>query len=189
MTEISINNNKDDVWFVYDGECPICTSASRAYRIKEALGNLYTIDARADKNHPIMKEINSLGLNIDQGMVIKFKNTHYHGVEALHIMALLGTNSGLFNRLIPKFITLWLRQRTEIKDFSDTNVHLKMNIGIIPFPKTLSPLGRTEIKDFSDTITRLKMRNGIILYLALRCQTCLNINVGISKISCGRRRR
>ncbi len=32
--------------------------------------------------------------------------------------------------VIPKFITLWLRQRTKIKDFRDTNIHLKTDIGI-----------------------------------------------------------
>jgi transposase-like protein len=36
------------------------------------------------------------------------------------------------NQLIPKFITPALCARLKIKDFQDTNVHLKMNIGIRP---------------------------------------------------------
>jgi len=90
---------KDEVWIVYDGECPICSNVAKAYKIKEAVGILHTLDARENKNHPLMQEINSLNLDIDKGMVIKFQNTCYHGVDAIHIMALLGTNSGLFNKI------------------------------------------------------------------------------------------
>lgn len=92
-------NSENEVWFVYDGECPICKAVAQAYKIKKALGILHILDARKEKNHPIMREINSLGLDLDKGMVIKFKNTHYHAVDALHVMALLGTNSGWFNRI------------------------------------------------------------------------------------------
>ena len=89
----------DDVWFVYDGQCPICSNVAKAYKIKKAVGNLHALDARENKNHPLMQEINALHLDIDQGMVIKFQNTLYHGVDALHVMALLGTDSGLFNKI------------------------------------------------------------------------------------------
>lgn len=92
-------NSADEVWFIYDGECPICASVSRAYKIKKALGNLHILDGRQEKNHPLIKEINALGLDLDKGMVIKFKNTHYHAAAALQVMALLGTNSSLFNRI------------------------------------------------------------------------------------------
>ncbi len=90
---------KNDVWFVYDGDCPICNGAANAFKIKEAVGRLNTVNARTEKNHPVIQEINKLGLNLDDGMVIKFKDTCYHGVDALHVMALIGTNSGFFNRV------------------------------------------------------------------------------------------
>ncbi len=100
MNKISIKSDKKEVvWFVYDGQCPICASTARAYKIKESLGQLNTLDARKEKDHEIMREINSLGLNIDEGMVIKFQNTHFAGADALNVMALLGTNSTLFNRV------------------------------------------------------------------------------------------
>lgn len=88
-----------EVWFIYDGKCPICNGAANAFMIKKALGNLNLIDARTQKNHPIMIEIKNLGLNIDEGMAIKFQNIIYHGADALHIMALIGTNSNFFNKL------------------------------------------------------------------------------------------
>jgi len=90
---------KGDVWFVYDGDCPICSTAARVWRIREAVGNLYLVNARAESDHPVMHEIKAKGFNIDEGMVIKFQDTYYHGANALHIMALLGTDQGWFNRM------------------------------------------------------------------------------------------
>lgn len=90
---------KDAVYFIHDGECPICNGAANAFAIKQAVGNLILIDARTQGGHPVMAEINKLGLNIDEGMVIKLKDTIYHGADALHMMALIGSNSGVFNRI------------------------------------------------------------------------------------------
>jgi predicted DCC family thiol-disulfide oxidoreductase YuxK len=85
------------VWFVYDGECPICTVAANALQIRKAVGILHLVNARAEPGHPLMREIKARGLNLDDGMVIKFENTCYHGADALHVMALLGTGQGWFN--------------------------------------------------------------------------------------------
>lgn len=94
-----MKNSQDQVWFVYDGKCPICQGASNAFALKKTLGTLNLIDARTQQDHVVMKEIQELGLNLDEGMVIKFNDNIYHGSDALHIMALIGTNSGIFNRL------------------------------------------------------------------------------------------
>jgi predicted DCC family thiol-disulfide oxidoreductase YuxK len=90
---------KGDVWFVYDGDCPICTTAAAALRIREAVGNLHLVNAREESSHPLMGKIKEKGLNLDEGMVIKFQDNYYHGADALHIMALLGTGQGWFNRM------------------------------------------------------------------------------------------
>lgn len=91
--------NKEAVWFVYDGQCPLCIMGATHFRVREAIGELQLLDAREQPNHPLMEEINRLGLNLDDGMVIKFKDICYQGADALHVMALLGTNSGWFNRI------------------------------------------------------------------------------------------
>lgn len=88
-----------EVWFVYDGDCPICNTAANALRIRKAVGNLHLINARTDKDHPLMAEIKRKGMNLDEGMVIKFQDTCYHGADALHVMALLGTGQDWFNRM------------------------------------------------------------------------------------------
>ena len=94
-----MKKSKDQVWFIYDGECPICRSAANAFMIKKTVGTLNIIDARTQKSHPVMIEVNNLNLNLDDGMVIKLKNKLYHGADVLHVMALIGSNSGIFNQI------------------------------------------------------------------------------------------
>ncbi|HYN53616.1 MAG TPA: DCC1-like thiol-disulfide oxidoreductase family protein [Methylotenera sp.] len=88
---------KDDIWLVYDGECPVCKTYCKYIRIKDAVGKLHLIDAR--KPSSIMDEITAAGLDIDQGMVVKFKNIIYYGPDAINILTLLSTPSGFFNRI------------------------------------------------------------------------------------------
>jgi predicted DCC family thiol-disulfide oxidoreductase YuxK len=89
--------NTQDVWLVYDGDCPICRPSANALKIREAVGKLHLINAR--EPHPILEEIQQAGLDLDEGMVVKFKNTLYHGADAQHILAMIGTNHGWINRI------------------------------------------------------------------------------------------
>lgn len=90
---------KGDVYFVYDGDCPICTTAANALRIREAVGTLHLINARDGADQPLVREVTERGYDLDAGMVIKFGGRYYHGADALGIMALLGTGVGWFNRM------------------------------------------------------------------------------------------
>lgn len=85
-----------DVWLVYDGECPVCKSYCRYVRIRETVGTLHLVDAR--QPGALMDEITAAGLDIDQGMVLKLAGQLYYGPDAIHMLTLLGTPSGLFNR-------------------------------------------------------------------------------------------
>lgn len=60
---------------------------------------LHTVDARTEKDHPVMLEINRAGLNIDEGMVVKYEGELYHGKKALKLMATLGADTGWMNRI------------------------------------------------------------------------------------------
>ena len=66
-------------------------------QIRETVGNLVLIDAR--EGGPIMEEITERGLDIDQGIVVKVGSELYYGSEAIHVLALMGTNRGFFNQL------------------------------------------------------------------------------------------
>jgi predicted DCC family thiol-disulfide oxidoreductase YuxK len=83
-------------WLVYDGDCPICRRYARYVRLRDAVGELRLVDAR--KPGPLMDEITAAGLNIDQGMVLKFEQTLYYGADAMRMVTLLSTRSGWFNR-------------------------------------------------------------------------------------------
>ena len=85
------------VVLVYDKECPACDNYCRLVRIREDIGDLVLVDAR--EPGPILDEITALGWDIDQGMVLKLEQQLYYGSDAIHMLSLLGTRSGVFNRL------------------------------------------------------------------------------------------
>jgi predicted DCC family thiol-disulfide oxidoreductase YuxK len=87
----------DEVLLVYDKQCPACDYYCNLVRIRESAGRLVLVDAR--DGGPIMDEITRAGLDIDQGMVVKVGGTLYYGADAIHVLALMGTSSGLFNRI------------------------------------------------------------------------------------------
>jgi predicted DCC family thiol-disulfide oxidoreductase YuxK len=90
-------NSAPEVVVVYDKQCPACNYYCNMVRIKESVGRLVLVDAR--DGGPIMDEITAKGLDIDQGMVVKVGEEMYYGSDAIHVLALMGTNKGFFNRL------------------------------------------------------------------------------------------
>lgn len=85
-----------EVIVVYDKQCPACDYYCNMVRIRESVGHLVLLDARAAG--PIMDAITARGWDIDQGMVVKVDDELYYGPDAVHVLALLGTNKGLFNK-------------------------------------------------------------------------------------------
>lgn len=83
---------------VYDGECPMCRHYVRRQRIRQEVGELELIDARQDSE--ARKELSAMGIDLDQGFALQIGDRWYHGSEALHRLTLLGTRSGVFNRLM-----------------------------------------------------------------------------------------
>lgn len=94
-----METEKPDIWFVYDGECPICQMGANLFKVRQAVGKLHTIDARTQKTHPIMSEIQEANLNLDKGMVLKYEGRLYQGDEALIVMADIGDSKDAFNGL------------------------------------------------------------------------------------------
>ncbi|MGB1800165.1 MAG: DUF4166 domain-containing protein [Gammaproteobacteria bacterium] len=87
---------KEGVWFIYDGECPICTHAAHALRIKEEYGVIHLVNARENSSNPLVMEINKRGLDLDDGMVIISGEEYFHGKEALKFMARYGEQKNVF---------------------------------------------------------------------------------------------
>ena len=89
--------NRDDIVLVYDGECPACNAYCQTVNIRESVGVLRIVNARC--NSEVLREITAQGLDIDQGMVLKIGQKLYYGADAIHMLALIGSRSGIFNRL------------------------------------------------------------------------------------------
>ena len=94
---MDIRVKREEILLVYDRECPVCNSYCQVVRIRESVGELRIVDAR--ENSDVMNEITSLGLDIDQGMVLKMGCQLYYGSDAVHTLALIGSRSGIFNRI------------------------------------------------------------------------------------------
>jgi len=88
---------KEEILLVYDKQCPVCDNYCQRVHIRETVGELRLIDARASS--PVMDDITSRGWDIDQGMVLKLGDELYYGSDAIHALALIGSRSGIFNRL------------------------------------------------------------------------------------------
>jgi predicted DCC family thiol-disulfide oxidoreductase YuxK len=88
---------KDDVWIVYDGECPFCSSFVTLYRLRASGRTVHLVDARGG-GMPVA-EIRRLGFDLNAGMVVRYRDHFYWGAEAMNLLAILGSDATLFNRL------------------------------------------------------------------------------------------
>ena len=89
--------NPVEVILVYDKQCPVCDAYCRMVRIGESAGTLRLVNARDAS--AIVDQITANGLDIDEGMVLKVGNTLYYGADAIHVLSLMSSRLGVFNRL------------------------------------------------------------------------------------------
>lgn len=89
--------NEQDIELVYDRQCPVCEFYCQHVAVDASAGRLRRIDAR--ERSAIMEEITALGLDIDEGMVVKVGDTIYYGSDAINALAVRSSRSGIFNRL------------------------------------------------------------------------------------------
>lgn len=89
----------EPIWLVYDGACPFCSAAAQTLRIRQAVGTLHILNARDAEYTPLMAEIHAQKLDLDAGIVVKFEGRLWHGVDAVHLLALIGSEQGWLNRL------------------------------------------------------------------------------------------
>ncbi len=93
-----MSHDSNTYYYVYDGECPLCTDFAKAIRLRDNLKNLELIDAR-NSNSPILEEIKKRKLNLDKGAVFILNNIYYFGKDAPLMVSLHSTNSGFINKL------------------------------------------------------------------------------------------
>lgn len=87
----------DETYLIYDGECPFCSRYVRYSRFREAVGSVRLIDARSDA--PEVRAARERGFDLDDGMLLRLDGRDYHGADCLNRVALMSSDSGLFNRV------------------------------------------------------------------------------------------
>ena len=95
MSDIT-SSPANEVAIVYDGECPFCQQFTRLLRLRANIGRVRLIDARG--GDPLVAEVVKRGYDLDQGMIVTIGDEYYHGAEAMHVLAMLSTRAGWFNR-------------------------------------------------------------------------------------------
>jgi predicted DCC family thiol-disulfide oxidoreductase YuxK len=86
-----------NIVLIYDDDCPVCHAYSQLLRIRRDIGELELINAR--EHSAAMQQVTARGLDIDQGIVLNIGDSWYYGADALHMLALLSSRAGWFNRL------------------------------------------------------------------------------------------
>jgi predicted DCC family thiol-disulfide oxidoreductase YuxK len=95
---IELSRDSDnDVWVVYDGECPLCSRYVLMYRLRKQGQHVHLIDARSE--HPIVGDVRARDLDLNEGMVVRSRDQYYHGSEAMYLLATLAGETTLFNRV------------------------------------------------------------------------------------------
>jgi len=93
MTELS----KQTLYLIYDGDCILCSNTAQAMKIKKSVGQIELINAR--ETNPLVKEALDKGYDLNEGIVVKYNGQYFYGADAVHFLALIGSDSDLFNRI------------------------------------------------------------------------------------------
>lgn len=88
----------EGVTIVYDGDCPFCSAYVRMMRLREAVGPVRLVDARTEA--PLVARLMAEGYDLDRGMVVQTGDAVHYGDSAVHVLSLMTTRSGIFNRLM-----------------------------------------------------------------------------------------
>jgi len=124
---------ESDIFLVYDKQCPACNYYCNLVRIGESVGNLVLVDAREPST--FMDEITAAELDIDQGMVLIVGDRMYYGADAIHALSIMGTRSGVFNR-----VTYWCFKSKAVSSVLYPILRAARNL-------LLKILGRTKINN------------------------------------------
>lgn len=88
---------------LYDGECPFCSRYVAMVKLRENVGAVTLVNAR--EKLECVEVLSRHGININNGMVVIWDNKIFYGADAMHLLAMLSADSGLFsmvNRLVFK---------------------------------------------------------------------------------------
>lgn len=82
---------------IYDGECVFCQNYVRFVKLQKAIGRVELLDARSPD--PRVRQYWRAGYDLNEGMLFVHRGKVYHGKDAVHVLALLSSDDGIFSRL------------------------------------------------------------------------------------------
>lgn len=83
-------------YIVYDGDCPFCSSYVGWLRLREAVGQIELINAR--KGGEVLCDLGVDQVLLEREMMFIYQGETFTGADAIHMLALLSTRYGIFNR-------------------------------------------------------------------------------------------
>ena len=92
-----MNAAGEQLWLVYDKDCPFCSSYVKYVRLQRSIGQLHLVDAR--RGGELVESVIKNGFDLNEGMVLIYQDRFYHGADCINILALMSTRSGLFNKV------------------------------------------------------------------------------------------
>jgi predicted DCC family thiol-disulfide oxidoreductase YuxK len=84
-------------YLVYDGDCPFCSKYTELLNIKDKIGALQLINAR--DGGELVRHIEQIPFDINEGMVFVYGDNYYFGSDALHVLSLLSSSDSVFGKL------------------------------------------------------------------------------------------
>tara|TARA_B100000029_G_C17600922_1_gene965732 strand:- start:4830 stop:5234 length:405 start_codon:yes stop_codon:yes gene_type:complete len=99
---INLENNEtfpeNEISIIYDNGCPVCSYYIEFSHIEEKYGKINYIKAR--NNQIILNYIQSINIDINEGMIVVFDKKIYYGYDAINIISILGKRDSLKNRIV-----------------------------------------------------------------------------------------
>jgi predicted DCC family thiol-disulfide oxidoreductase YuxK len=89
---------ENEISIVYDDGCPVCSFYISISHIKKKFGKINFIKAR--DNQKILDYVNSINIDINEGMIVIFDDKLYYGSDAINILSILGKKTSFINFII-----------------------------------------------------------------------------------------
>jgi predicted DCC family thiol-disulfide oxidoreductase YuxK len=77
---------------IYDGDCPFCASYVAMMRLRQAVGAVELVNARAPDTR--VRAVQDAGYDLDAGMVVLWQDEVFFGDGAVHLLATLSSGEG-----------------------------------------------------------------------------------------------
>lgn len=87
------------ITIVYDKYCPICQHFTKGIRLRRLNEQLNIVNAR-DSQHPDVKRLKQLNINLNDTMAVIYDQEIYTGAQAMTWLSMMTSPSHTLNRLI-----------------------------------------------------------------------------------------